>query len=42
MLQDRLNGLAIIAIESEILDSLNIEQTVSEFAENKARKIIFL
>lgn len=42
MLQDRLNDLAIIAIESEILDSLNIEQTVSEFAENKARKIIFL
>lgn len=42
MVQDRLNDLAIIAIESEILDSLKIEQTVSEFAENKARKIKFL
>lgn len=42
MIQERLSNLAIISIEHEILDSLNMHQTISEFAALKARKVQFL
>lgn len=42
MVQQRLSNLAIISIEHEILDTLNMHQTISEFAALKARKVQFL
>jgi hypothetical protein len=39
--QKRLNNLSIIAIESDIMDSIDLEEIVKEFATNKARKVDF-
>nr|KYP44643.1 Zinc finger MYM-type protein 5 [Cajanus cajan] len=39
MLQDRLNGLAILSIESEILELLDYKILINNFATQKARKI---
>ncbi|KAF0705824.1 zinc finger MYM-type protein 1-like, partial [Aphis craccivora] len=39
--QIKLSGLALIAIENEIVDSLNLENIVDTFAAKKARKKIF-
>ena len=41
MQQVRLNSLAIMSIESETSRSLNLDTIIREFAEKKARKIIF-
>ncbi|XP_076951120.1 uncharacterized protein LOC143624307 [Bidens hawaiensis] len=38
MFQERLNGLAMIAIESEILDSINCEEVIKQFAVKNARR----
>lgn len=40
MLQDRLNGLAILSIESEILKLLDYKTLINDFAAQNARKII--
>lgn len=42
MLQERLTNLSLISIEHDILDSLNINDTIQEFAESKTRKVPFL
>lgn len=39
--QIKLSGLALIAIENEIVDGLNLENIVNTFAAKKARKKIF-
>ena len=39
MLQDRLNGLAILSIESEMLELLDYKTLINNFAYQKARKI---
>ncbi|XP_048513424.1 zinc finger MYM-type protein 1-like [Athalia rosae] len=41
MSQERLVGLATISIESEICESLNYNDLISEFAQIKARKVRF-
>ena len=41
MSQKRLNGLAILSIESDILTNLEYKSLISNFASQKARKIIF-
>ncbi|XP_076886020.1 uncharacterized protein LOC143535729 [Bidens hawaiensis] len=38
MFQKRLNGLVMIAIESEILDSINFEEVIKQFAIKNARR----
>ena len=40
MSQERLNGLAIISIERELVRNLDYEKLVKEFIETKGRKII--
>ncbi|KAK1399192.1 TTF-type domain-containing protein [Heracleum sosnowskyi] len=39
MLQDRLNGLALIAIENEILDKVEYEDLIDDFASKSVRRI---
>lgn len=39
MLQERLSGLAILAIEQEIFDGINFSDVINEFATAKSRKI---
>ena len=39
--QKRLNGLAILLIENEILEELENKNLISQFASQKARKIFF-
>lgn len=39
MLQERLNGLAILSIENEILDTLDQKDLIENFASIKSRKI---
>lgn len=39
MCQERLNSLAILSIENEILKSLNKRDIIKEFATKKARKV---
>ena len=41
MSQDRLVGLAMISIEYDILNEIDCESVIKEFAEAKACKIIF-
>ena len=38
MSQERLSGLAMIAIENEILESINCEEVIKEFATKNARR----
>lgn len=40
MLQDRLNGLAILSIESEVLELFDYKTPINDFAAKKARKSI--
>ena len=40
--QERLANLAIISIESDILQKLDIDLLITQFAKNKARKVQFL
>lgn len=38
MSQERLSGLAILAIEQEILDKIDFDNIIKEFAAAKSRK----
>lgn len=38
MSQDRLNGLALLSIESELTDSLNYDKIIKRFVSQKPRK----
>jgi len=40
MLQDRLNGLTILSIESEVLELLDYKTLLNDFAAKKARRLI--
>ena len=40
MLQDRLNELAILSIESEVLELLDYKTLINNFAVKKARRLI--
>ena len=41
MSQERLNGLAILSIEKEMLEELKYKNLISNFVSQKARKIDF-
>src|SRR6218665_9 len=41
MKQDKLNGLATLAIENDLAKSLNYEDIINDFAAAKSRKVIF-
>lgn len=41
MLQTRLNGLALISIENELLEKLDYENLIDDFASKNARRSIF-
>lgn len=41
MLQERLTNLSMIAIESELLNSLDLNEIIKEFASIKSRKVNF-
>lgn len=41
MAQERLSYLAIMSIESEIMDSISLDELIKDFAEKKARKECF-
>ena len=41
MLQDRLNGLAMCSIEAEIMDSINLDVVLNDFASRNARRHFF-
>lgn len=41
MLLDRLNELAILCIESEVLKLLDYKTLINDFATKKAKKLIF-
>lgn len=41
LLDDKVNSLAIMSIESDLLRDLSFEQTISDFAKAKARKMPF-
>ena len=41
MSQEKLNGLAILSIEKEMLAKLECKNLISNFASQKARKINF-
>lgn len=41
MVQDRLSNLALISIESDILDQLDIHDIIKKFSQMKARKVEF-
>ncbi|XP_073501348.1 zinc finger MYM-type protein 1-like [Phyllobates terribilis] len=41
MSDDRLTALAVLSIENDILQSLDMTTTIDEFARTKARKVIF-
>ena len=38
MSQDRLNGLAMISIESDMLENMNYESLIEDFASKNARR----
>ena len=40
MLQDRLNELAILCIESEVLELLDYKTLINDFAIKKAKRLI--
>ena len=39
MTQERLSGLAMISIENEILESINYEESINQFAIKNARRV---
>jgi hypothetical protein len=41
MLQERLNGLALIAIENDLLENIQYEELVDEFASKNARRATY-
>jgi hypothetical protein len=41
MLQDRLNGFATCCIEKDILESIDLETIVNDFASRNARRSFF-
>jgi hypothetical protein len=41
MSQERLNGLAILSIEKKMLENLEYKNLISNFASQKARRMIF-
>jgi hypothetical protein len=41
MSQERLNGLAILSIEKNMLENLEYKNLISNFASQKARRMIF-
>lgn len=41
MTQERLVGLSIMSIEKKLLNSLDFDDLISEFAKCKARKVSF-
>jgi len=40
MLQDRLNELTILSIESKVLELLNYKTLINDFAAKKTRRLI--
>lgn len=42
MSEERLNGLAILCIEKDMLDSIDLDDVINDFASKKARRSIFL
>ncbi|CAN0846273.1 hypothetical protein LINGRAHAP2_LOCUS4372 [Linum grandiflorum] len=40
MTQERLNGLAMVAIENSILEDIKIEEIINSFISNNARRIL--
>jgi hypothetical protein len=38
MLQERLNGLAMCSIENDILDTIDLESVLEDFASRNARR----
>ncbi|CAN0912412.1 hypothetical protein LINGRAPRIM_LOCUS692 [Linum grandiflorum] len=40
MTQERLNGLAMVAIENSILEDIKIEEIIDSFISNNARRIL--
>ena len=42
MVQDRLSDLAIMSIESDMLDELNIKHIIRQFSSMKARIVYFI
>ncbi|CAN0919915.1 hypothetical protein LINGRAPRIM_LOCUS2816 [Linum grandiflorum] len=40
MIQERLNGLAMVAIENSILEDIKIEKIIDSFISNNARRIL--
>ena len=41
MLQDRLNGLAMCCIEKDILDNVDLDCALNDFASRNARRNFF-
>jgi len=41
MLQERLNGLAMCSIEQDILDDINLDTVLEDFASRNARRRFF-
>ena len=39
MTQERLNGLALIAIESDLLESIDYKELINNFASQNARRM---
>ena len=40
MTQERLNGLALVAIESQLLEKIDYEELIEDFVSNNARRIM--
>lgn len=41
MSQERLNGLALISIENDFIDKIDVKGLISDFAAKNARRTIF-
>jgi hypothetical protein len=41
MLQERLNGLAMCSIEKDILDTIDLDSTLEDFASKSAQRCLF-
>ncbi len=39
MVQQRLNWLSLLSIESELLDQIDVEAIIDDFADKKCRKV---
>ena len=42
MVQDRLSVLALLSVEREVLEQMDFDDIINQFAAVKARKIIFV